>query len=135
MVANHWRGCRDGVDHLLQEPSVEALGCVDVADLLPLGVRHRVDLVRPASALGLVGVALCDGGGVSDGAHRDRFGDGRGETGDQQDGGGSAARDHPQDDAEDVHEAVLTAQDHVTRGVAPAVMLPVHCQPGGACRK
>jgi hypothetical protein len=44
----------DGVDDPVQQLAAEALGGIDVANLLPLGVGDRADLGRLARLLGLV---------------------------------------------------------------------------------
>src|SRR5712691_1211254 len=54
-----------------QQVPGEALGRVDVANLLTLRLGHRRDLGRLARSLGLVVVPFRDRRGVADSAHRD----------------------------------------------------------------
>ena len=67
-------------------------------------------------------LALGARGRVGDAGHRDRLGEQRGEPGRDHDPRRARRDRHAEDEAEDVHEAVLSAEDHVAneRGAAPA---------------
>ncbi len=119
----------DGVDHPIEQVSCETLVGVDVADLLALHLGHGFDLGRLPLPFGLVVVTLRERRCVTDRAHGDRLGDGRRKARRDQDGVGATAGDHPEDDAEDVDQPVLAAEDDVAQGVLLTMALTM-ARPG-----
>src|SRR5207245_1455156 len=55
--------------------------------------------------------------------HGDGLRDGRGKSGGKEHGLRAAASNHPEDDSEDVDQAVLTTEDDVAQPVCPAMVL------------
>lgn len=112
----------DGLDHPIEQLAGETLAGIDIANLLTFDLRSLVDFGGLPRPLRLLVIALRHSRGVADCPHRDRFGDSRRKPGGEQDGVRAAARDHSEDDSQNVDEAVLTAKDDVAQPVGTAVL-------------
>ena len=113
----------DGRNDAIEQIAGKSLGRVDLANLLPLNVRNGIDLGRFARPLCLVIVPYRNRRRVADGAHRNRFGDRGGKSGNEEDGVGAATGDHAEDDPENVDQPILPTQDHVAQPVRLSVLL------------
>lgn len=113
--------CRDRFDDAIEPSPLEALPPVDFADFVALEGRNCAQVAVLALAFAAVDVCRSEHRRVGHRRHRDRSGERGREPPGENDARTAAGGRDAQQDAEHVHDPVLTAEDEIGERSAPPV--------------